>query len=55
MLLAIGLFIAGSALCAAAPNMAILIAGQTLQGVGGGVIVPLTHTTIADMITPRER
>src|SRR5205807_5890403 len=55
MLLAIGLFIAGSALCAAAPNMAILIAGRTLQGVGGGGIVPLTQTTIADTITPRER
>ena len=55
MLLAIGLFIAGSALCAAAPNMAILIAGRTLQGIGGGGIVPLTQTTIADMITPRER
>src|SRR5438067_4363261 len=55
MLIAIGLFVAGSALCAAAPNMAILIAGRTLQGVGGGGIVPLTQTTIADMITPRER
>src|SRR6266567_3356926 len=55
MLLAIGLFVAGSALCAAAPNMAILIAGRALQGVGGGGIVPLTQTTIADMITPRER
>src|SRR5262249_60190783 len=55
MLLAIGLFVVGSALCAAAPNMAILIAGRTLQGVGGGGIVPLTQTTIADMITPRER
>jgi MFS family permease len=55
MLLAIGLFVAGSALCAAAPNMAILIAGRTLQGIGGGGIVPLTQTTIADMITPRER
>src|SRR6059058_973834 len=55
MLLAIGFFIAGSALCAAAPNMAILIAGRTLQGVGGGGIVPLTQTTIADMIAPRER
>src|SRR5215813_7116197 len=55
MLLAIGLFVVGSAMCAAAPNMAILIAGRTLQGVGGGGIVPLTQTTIADMITPRER
>ncbi len=55
MLLAIGLFIAGSALSAVAPSMAMLIAGRTLQGIGGGGIVPLTQTTIADMITPRER
>src|SRR5215470_7200419 len=55
MLVAIGLFIAGSAASAAAPNMAALIAGRTLQGIGGGGIVPLTQTTIADMITPRER
>src|SRR5262245_60954444 len=55
MLVAIGLFIAGSAASAAAPNMAGLIAGRTLQGIGGGGIVPLTQTTIADMITPRER
>ncbi len=55
MLLAIGLFLAGSVVSAAAPNMAILITGRTLQGIGGGGIVPLTQTTIADMITPRER
>lgn len=55
MLLAIGLFLAGSVVSAAAPNMAMLIAGRTLQGIGGGGIVPLTQTTIADMITPRER
>jgi EmrB/QacA subfamily drug resistance transporter len=55
MLVAIGLFIAGSAVAAAAPNMSVLIAGRTLQGIGGGGIVPLTQTTIADMVTPRER
>jgi EmrB/QacA subfamily drug resistance transporter len=55
MLVAIGLFVAGSAASAAAPDMAMLIAGRTLQGLGGGGIVPLTQTTIADMITPRER
>src|SRR5216684_3801911 len=55
MLAAIGLFIAGSAASAAAPNMAMLIAGRTLQGIGGGGIVPLVQTTIADMVTPRER
>ena len=55
MLLAIGLFLAGSVVSAAAPDMALLIAGRTLQGIGGGGIVPLTQTTIADMISPRER
>jgi EmrB/QacA subfamily drug resistance transporter len=55
MLVAIGLFIAGSVVSAVAPTMAALIAGRTLQGFGGGGIVPLTQTTIADMITPRER
>src|SRR5919197_4713703 len=55
MLLAIGFFLVGSVISAAAPNMAILIAGRTLQGIGGGGIVPITQTTIADMVTPRER
>jgi EmrB/QacA subfamily drug resistance transporter len=55
MLVALGLFIAGSAASAMAPSLAVLIAGRTLQGIGGGGIVPLTQTTIADMITPRER
>src|SRR5215472_2470108 len=55
MLPAIGLFLAGSVVSAAAPDMALLIAGRTLQGIGGGGIVPLTQTTIADMISPRER
>src|ERR1700751_3717530 len=41
MLTAIGLFIAGSAAAAAAPNMAILIAARALQGIGGGGITPL--------------
>ncbi len=55
MLVAIGFFLVGSVISAAAPNMALLIAGRTLQGIGGGGIVPLTQTTIADMVTPRER
>src|SRR5437588_3745020 len=55
MLWALGLFIAGSAASALAQDMSMLIAGRTLRGIGGGGIVPLTQTTIADMITPRER
>jgi EmrB/QacA subfamily drug resistance transporter len=55
MLVALGLFIAGSAGCAAAHDMSVLIASRALQGIGGGGIVPLTQTTIADMVMPRER
>src|SRR5262249_33917021 len=55
MLVAIGLFVAGSVVAAAAPAVATLIAVAPLPGTAGGGIVPLTQTTIADMITPRER
>jgi EmrB/QacA subfamily drug resistance transporter len=55
MLVALGLFIAGSAAAAVAPNMALLIAARTLQGIGGGGIVPIVQTAVADMVTPRER
>ena len=55
MMAALGLFVAGSVLCAVAPDMATLIAGRTLQGIGGGGIVPMVQITVADMVTPRER
>jgi EmrB/QacA subfamily drug resistance transporter len=55
MLTAIGLFVAGSAAAAMAPNMAVLIAARVLQGIGGGGIPPLVQTTVADLVTPRER
>jgi EmrB/QacA subfamily drug resistance transporter len=55
MLTAVGLFIAGSALCGVASDMATLLVGRTLQGIGGGGIVPMVQITVADMVTPRER
>jgi EmrB/QacA subfamily drug resistance transporter len=55
MLLALGIFVAGSAASAAAPNLVMLILGRALQGVGGGGIVPLTQSIIADVVPPRER
>ncbi len=55
MLVAIVIFIAGSVACALAPNMPALIASRALQGVGGGGILPIAHTIIGDMVTPRER
>ena len=52
---ALSLFIAGSILCALAPNMPVLILARGLQGFGGGGIMPIVQTVISDVVTPRER
>ncbi len=55
ILLAIGIFVAGSLACALAPAMWVLVCGRALQGIGGGGLLPIAQTIIADMLTPRER
>src|SRR5229473_7736728 len=55
MLASIGIFIAGSAACAAARDMIMLVLGRGLQGVGGGGILPLAQAILADAVAPRER
>src|SRR4051812_21054496 len=52
---ALSLFIAGSILCALAPNMPVLILARGLQGLGGGGIMPIVQTLISDLVSPRER
>ena len=52
---ALSLFIAGSVLCAVAPNMTVLILARGLQGLGGGGIMPIVQTVISDVVSPRER
>jgi EmrB/QacA subfamily drug resistance transporter len=52
---ALSLFVAGSILCAVAPNMPVLILARGLQGLGGGGIMPVVQTVISDLVTPRER
>src|SRR5437016_6038304 len=55
MLASIGIFIAGSAACAVAPNMITLILARGLQGIGGGGMLPLAQTILGDAVAPRER
>src|SRR6478735_5181202 len=55
IILALSLFVAGSILCALAPNMPVLILARGLQGLGGGGIMPIVQTVISDVVTPRER
>jgi EmrB/QacA subfamily drug resistance transporter len=54
-IVAISIFIAGSALCGIAASMGELIAFRALQGLGAGGLLPLAQAAIADLFSPRER
>jgi EmrB/QacA subfamily drug resistance transporter len=55
MLISVTIFILGSVACALAPTLWLLVAARALQGFGGGGLLPLAQTVIADILTPRER
>lgn len=53
-LAAIVLFAAGSALCAAATSLEMLVAFRVLQGLGGGMLVPLGMTILTRAAGPER-
>jgi EmrB/QacA subfamily drug resistance transporter len=55
LLFAIGIFIVGSVACALAPTIWALVLGRGIQGIGGGGLLPIAQTIIADLLSPRER
>ncbi|MFE9561033.1 MFS transporter [Streptomyces sp. NPDC006487] len=55
LLLGISLFLLGSLLCAAAWNMAALIAFRILQGLGGGALQGTVQTLAADLYPLKDR
>ncbi len=55
LLWAIGIFSLGSLICALSPTMSVLIGARALQGLGGGGLISLAQTIIADVVSPKER
>lgn len=54
-MIAITIFIVGSALCGLSQSMYMLAAFRAFQGIGAGGLFPLALAIIGDIIPPRER
>lgn len=55
IMLANGVFMAGSLIAAVSNSIGLLIGGRVVQGVGGGGLVTLVYICIADLFSMRER
>ena len=53
--IAISCWLAGSLVCALAPNMTVLILGRALQGLGGGGLTSTGMIVLGDISTPKDR
>ncbi|MBN1189035.1 MAG: MFS transporter [Dehalococcoidales bacterium] len=54
-LLGIFIFVAFSIFCGFSQNMTQLIVFRGIQGIGGGILMTLSFTVIADLFPPKER
>jgi EmrB/QacA subfamily drug resistance transporter len=55
LLVAIGVFVLGAALCATARSMPALVAVRAVQGVGGGGLMIGAQAVLGEIVSPRER
>jgi MFS family permease len=47
--LAVGVFVAGAAICATAPSMPMVVVGRGVQGLGGGVLIASAHSLVREL------
>jgi len=55
LVVALGLFVIASALCAVAPSIPALVAARLLQGFGGGGLMTLSQALVGEAVPPRQR
>ena len=55
LIVALGLFIVASVLCAIAPTLLALAAARVLQGLGGGGLMTLSQALVGEAVPPRQR
>jgi EmrB/QacA subfamily drug resistance transporter len=53
--IAILTYMAGSLVCALAPDMLVLILGRALHGLGGGGLTSMGMVVLGDLVAPKER
>ena len=54
-LIGLGLFVAGSLIAGLSVNMEMFIICRAIQGLGGGILIPVAMASVADLYAPRER
>jgi EmrB/QacA subfamily drug resistance transporter len=55
MLIGLGVYMVGSLVCAASPNMPTLICGRIVQGCGAGGLTAIGNMILGDIAAPKER
>ncbi len=55
LLWALVIFLLGSAACAEAPSLGLLVGARALQGLGGGGLMTLAQALIGEAVSPKER
>ena len=54
-LIGLGLFVAGSFVAGLSTSMEMFIVCRAVQGLGGGILIPVATAAVADLYSPRER
>lgn len=54
-LIGLALFVAGSIIAGMSTSMEMFIACRAVQGLGGGILIPVATAAVADLYAPRDR